>query len=602
MFPTPAIAPRLEASSLFTPADLYQARFTATLYPAQNQNVIAALTALVSLAVREGHVCLHLGHAQTLAHLASLGITNQDLEQLKILAAPDKNGPLVLRGSHLYFARFYHNEITVAQMIQTMVQAEPDLFFLPAQALGPALDENNDPDWQTMAVFAALRSRFCVISGGPGTGKTHTVARILDLLTQIHPHLSIGLAAPTGKAASRMTQALNTAFKDQIPLHLARSIWGQAQTVHRLLGLRPGLSSTYHGKNPLPLDVLIVDEVSMLDLELATRLLEALPRQARLIFLGDRHQLASVEAGGVLANLCQAVEVNHFSEAFEIQWQSITKTTTALPRAKKLRPLTDHVLELQKSWRFAAQSHIAQWATLIRQGRAESGIEFLLEPSQDLTFIPNKGNLTALLAPLIVDAFAPLQQITDPAQALSHFDTLRLLSPVHHGPRGTLALNALVQKIVLGKTIDPTRPWYAGRPIMILENDYSLDLFNGDVGLALPVDGILRVFFAGSDGVRSFIPGRLPRHETCYAMTVHKSQGSEFEHTVLIVPEEPCPVLSRELLYTALTRAKKHFTLCAPINQIRQAILSPVLRDSGLKALLTQGGNHDHTCSTSIRR
>ena len=580
MFVSPAILPHLKVSDLFTQADLYQACFTASLYPSQDQDLITTLTALVSLAVREGHACLHLEHAQTKARLASLGLNENYQEKLQVLAAPDRDGPLILVGSKLYFSRFYKNEMILAQRIDTLLKAEPQPFPLPVQALGPVMDEQGQPEWQPIAIFAALRSRFCIISGGPGTGKTHTVARILDLASQIYPQLSIGLAAPTGKAASRMTQALSSAFQGQIPAHLARSIQGQAQTVHRLLGWMPGRGSTYTSNNPLPLDLLIVDEVSMLDLELATRLVEALLPQARLIFLGDRHQLASVEAGGVLANLCQSVEVNHFSKAFVQHWQ--TWAGVKLPQTTAPGLLTDHVVELQKSWRFDPQSGIAKLAVMIRNGLAEKATEFLQVPHQDVKYIANKGQMSPVLSSLVRDFFYPLQNMTDPAQALALFDHLRLLSPVRHGPRGTLALNALVQKL-LGKTIDPARPWYPGRPIMILENDYSLDLFNGDVGLALPVQGALRVFFDGPQGLRSFIPTRLPRHETCYAMTVHKSQGSEFTQVVLVVPEESCPVLSRELLYTALTRAKKYFIFCAPLDQIHKAITSPVLRDSGLK-------------------
>lgn len=591
MFATPAILPRLEESGLFNRADLYQARFTASLYPAADQDLMAALAALVSLAVREGHVCLHLDNAQTISRLNSLGLGHNCKDQIMALAAPDQGGPLILSGPNLYFARFYDNEISLAQKIHALVQSPPDPFPLPAQVLGPALDDEGQPDWQTVATFAALRSRFCVISGGPGTGKTYTVARILDLATQINPQLAIGLAAPTGKAASRMTESLHLAFQGQLPAHLGHALKGQAQTIHRLLGWIPGRGCRYHQDHPLPLDLLIVDEVSMLDLELATRLVDALPLKACLIFLGDRYQLASVEAGGVLANICQATEVNHFSHTFLADWEKLT--TTQLPETKLQRPLTDHVVELQKSRRFGHQSGIAQLATLIRKGQAQEAEAFLANQHPDLTYISQTSpqNLEQFLTPLIQEFFAPLGSMSDALQALQLFEKLRLLSPVHHGPWGTLTLNALVQQILLGKKPEPRRPWYPGRPIMILENDYALELFNGDIGLALPVNQTLRVFFSGPGAMRSFIPARLPRHETCYAMTVHKSQGSEYNHAVLVVPEEPCPVLSRELLYTALTRAKKHFTLCAPQGQIHQAILSPVLRDSGLKTLLEKRRN-----------
>jgi exodeoxyribonuclease V alpha subunit len=583
MFATPPILPRLTDSGLFTPADLYQARFTADLYPARAQDTIAALTALLSLAVREGHVCLDLDHPHIRARLAELGL-NPLMPDLTTLIGP--SGPLVAVGRRLYFARFYRDEAFLARAVRTLIREEGGPHPLPPDLLGPGLDQDGRTDWQTVAVFAALRSRFCVISGGPGTGKTRTVARILKLAAQVaNGPLSIGLAAPTGKAASRMAQSLTKVFGGEMPPDLTRCVRGQAQTVHRLLGWQPGGAFRYHRGNPLPLDMLVVDEVSMLDLEMTARLMDALPPHIRLVLLGDRHQLASVEAGAVLANLCQAAEVNRFSDGFVQSWQQATGTS--LPRADMDFPLTDHVVELQKSWRFGPDSGIARLASLIRDGLADEAVEFLGRPHPDLEIIAEEGAsaLSRTITPLVRTVFAPLGKTTEPTQALHQFDGLRLLSPIRQGPRGTVTLNRLVREILTGVTGE-SPVWYPGRPVMILENDYALGLFNGDVGIALPENERLRVFFAGADGVRSFAPSRLPRHETCYAMTVHKSQGSEFDHAVLILPEEPCPILGRELLYTALTRARKRFTLFGDPELVRHATLTPVRRDSGLGTML----------------
>jgi len=581
MFQNPAALPRLAASTLFSEADLYQARFAASLTThagSAARDLVATLTALVSLAVREGHVCLDLADPKTRTRLTALGLEAPaipDLLATEVITLPGGPGPFILKDHRLYFARFFHDEdflgksfLRLAASPAQTVELPPDLF--------SSMTADDQPDWQTVAVFAALRSRFCVISGGPGTGKTYTVAKILTLAAEMHREqkFTIRLAAPTGKAAGRMNQSLSGALSGGV-------LPDKAQTVHRLLGWQPGGRFRFHRGNPLPLDMLIVDEVSMLDMELSARLMEALPDHARLVLLGDRNQLASVEAGAVLANLCSGREINRFSTEFVQAYAN--HTGSLLPVEEAPAPLTDHVVELQKSRRFGPDSGIAALSALIRDGRAEDAAKLLSEPQLDIEATPCQGHsaLVAHLRPLVKNAFDALGKTDDPAQAFNDFDALRLLSPVRNGPRGSQTLNMLAREILTGSSGRDAEAWYPGRPVMILENDYSLGLFNGDVGIALPANGALRVFFPDAQGT-SFSPSRLPRHETCYAMTVHKSQGSEFGHTVLVLPEEPCPVLGRELLYTALTRAKRRFTLIGNADQIINAVQNPAHRDSGL--------------------
>lgn len=585
MFATPPAIHRLAASPLFSEADVYQARFAASLCPPAHGDLVATLTALVSLAAREGHVCLDLNDPTTRARLAGLGFAGLDPATLPgtgVVTGPDGPGPLVLHGHRLYFARLFRDEDFLGRAILALAGAASPTVTIAAETLGRGVLDDGQPDWQAVALFAALTHRFCVISGGPGTGKTHTVARLLHLAALTHGQdiFTIGLAAPTGKAAGRMSESLSRAFGGALPPELAACLPHPAQTVHRLLGWQPGGHFRHHRGNPLALDMLVVDEVSMLDMELAARLLEALPEGARLVLLGDRNQLASVEAGAVLANLCPAEAVNGFSEDFVGRWKELTGAS--LPVTETPCALTDHVVELRKSWRFGPDSGIAALAGFIRDGRAEEAAAFLETPHADVAITPCSGTqqLREELAPLVRAAFGGLGQTSDPAQAFALFEALRLLSPVRQGPRGTETLNRLVREI-LGFGRDD-HAWYPGRPVMIRENDYNLGLFNGDVGIALTVDGSLRVFFPGPDGFTSLSPARLPRFETCYCMTVHKSQGSEFEHAVLVLPEEPCPVLGRELLYTALTRAKRRFTLIGRTDQVATAVNSPARRDSGL--------------------
>ena len=423
-------------------------------------------------------------------------------------------------------------------------------------------------DLQKFAAEKAVANRFTVITGGPGTGKTRTVTTILQLLFS-QPgaeDLRIALAAPTGKAAARLTESIRSVREDL-----------KATTVHRLLGYLPDSPYFRHAaEHPLPADVVIVDEASMVDLALMAKLVLAVPPAAQLILLGDRDQLASVEAGNVLADICAAAEA-------------------AVPN----EPLHGSVVALTRNYRFAESGGIYRVSSAINAGDTDRTIGALRENEDDEVHwqtLPPLTNLAGALRHRVVDGFRGYLEAGEPQEALARLQTFRILCAVRHGPFGVENLNALTEELLADAgLLTPQRSWYRGQPLTITRNDYNLGLFNGDSGVILPdreSDGELRAFFFSPEGkLRRFLPARLPLHETAFAMTVHKSQGSEFERLLLILPEKDGPLLTRELLYTAITRARRHAEIWAPEGVLRGAIARQVRRNSGLRdALSVTGG------------
>jgi exodeoxyribonuclease V alpha subunit len=452
------------------------------------------------------------------------------------------------------------------------------------------------PDWQRIACALMLPRRLGVISGGPGTGKTTTVLRLLLLLQALAQAgllpgqqglLRIRLAAPTGKAAARLSQTLTAAmtapdlreYRALLP-HLPQEV----ETVHRLLGLRSDGNARQHRHRPLALDLLIIDEASMLSQEMMARVLNALPPAARLILLGDKDQLASVEAGAVLAQLCADAEATRYSAATR-QWIAAT-CGCSLPAPEQPGSEREQSLVLLRhSYRFAQSSGIGRLAERIRQGQSQ-GLAEIWEAT-DLRLFASIGpaELDQLLlhgwegdpnAPGYLHYLAELragQQVgLDPdalaQRCLQAYADFQLLCARREGPWGVTALNLRVTQLLQAAgAIAAGREWFAGRPVMMTRNRYSLGLMNGEVGMTIPVtlangQRQLQVAFGGGDGsIRWFSPWRLQELETVFALTVHKSQGSEYQHCAFLAAEEDRDFLQRELLYTALTRARSRFSL-----------------------------------------
>jgi exodeoxyribonuclease V alpha subunit len=451
------------------------------------------------------------------------------------------------------------------------------------------------PDWQKLAVALALENRLTLISGGPGTGKTTTVAALLACLLATDPELRIALAAPTGKAAARLIEALGSRAGG-LPAELQARLPREAHTVHRLLGVTPEPGRfRHHAGNPLAVDVLVVDEASMLDLALATRLVEAVPPGARLILLGDKDQLAAVEAGAVFAELSASPALGAACVARLAEISGIPAHAIVPPvEGSAAGPLADCVVWLTASHRFAADSGIGRLAALIREGDGAGAVDCLAGGDPALGWLDAAPAFAAMQAGYrpYLDA---LRAGAGPAGLFAAFDAFRVLCPLREGPRGVAAVNEALARWLRGSLAHPAdpgplSPWFPGRPVMVLRNDPALGLFNGDVGLCLAeASGEILVHFPdGTGGWRTLPPLRLPEHETALAMTVHKAQGSEFGEVLVLLPEQPVRVMSRELLYTAVTRARERVTLAGPGAVIEAACVTPTRRYSGLQDRLAE--------------
>lgn len=498
-------------------------------------------------------------------------------------AAPTQTAPLVLDDQgRLYLQKYFAFERAIVDDITARVGAPCAVAEAALQAALAQCFAGREPgDTQMLAAATAARHPFAVITGGPGTGKTTTVTRLLAVLLMLAGDrpLRIALAAPTGKAAARLGDSIGKAVaelrRSGLDEALLARIPAEASTLHRLLGWQPGNGFRHHAGNPLPVDLLVIDEASMIDLSLMARLLAAVPRTARLVLLGDRDQLASVEAGNVLGDLC-----NHGD----------TATPDGDARADAA-PIARSIAVLTRSHRYPEHSGIGVLARATNAGAVDAALAtFGQHPDTTALRAVPASALATQVADEVTRHLADYRRQPDPAAAIKAFDGFRFLCALRDGPFGVEAINRLAERALeQAGLIDVRQRHYAGRPLLITQNDYGVQLFNGDTGLVLPDgNGVLRAFFRQGDDqtVRQVALNRLPAHETCYAMTVHKSQGSEFGQVVLVLPEVDSPVLTRELVYTGITRAKSAVTVWAQPARLATAIACQVRRSSGLRDAL----------------
>jgi exodeoxyribonuclease V alpha subunit len=527
---------------VLAPADVHVARRLAALAGETDAAVLLAL-ALAVRGPRLGHVYVDLATIRETATvdsdeplaLSALPWPDTDEWLAKVAASPVLDRPLKLEGSSLYLDRYWREERQVAADLRALAEADAPPVDEAALAAGIA-QRLTDPR-QALAAETAMRRRFAVVAGGPGTGKTTTVAHIVALLLDQQPNALIALAAPTAVAAARLTDAMRAAGLADI----------EARTLHRLLGWRPGAHSRFrHDRgNRLPHDVVIVDETSMVSLSLMARLVEAVRPGARLILVGDPGQLTSIEAGAVLGDIAA---------------------------------VGDAVVVLDEVYRY--DERIGRLAAAIREGDADATVAALA----GVTWI---DDLEASLEPVRERAVATARAVTaaaergDGAQALSQLRGFRLLCAHRRGPYGVSGWTARIEEWIGAGGGD----WYVGRPLLVTENDYWLQLFNGDTGVVIAS--------APGEVVAAFervqvSPTRLAAVETVYAMTVHKAQGSQFDTAAVVLPDPSSRILTRELLYTAVTRASSELIVVASEEAIRAAVGRPVARASGLRGLLGQ--------------
>ena len=556
----------------------YFADFIAKQAQTSNDELPGLSAALVSEANLAGNVCIELD-AYSMRPLFSssrieaaeipVGLDCADwcsrLQTSPCIGGPNENAPLILDENRLYLNRLWFYEDFVATKIRAMLELEASTrqseITAQVDELFAALD-GVDQD-QKDAVLAAASKPFSVISGGPGSGKTSTIVRILAVLLALDPECRIALAAPTGKAAARMMVSIRQRV-DQIGLDNSTkfTIPDQATTIHRLLGYRRN-GFSYNELHRLPLDCVVIDEASMIDLKLMYQLLSALPDQARLILLGDRDQLASVAAGNVLGDI-----TGH--------GHSLESGTTAIANSVAL---------LRNSYRFKRDSAISEIASLVNQGQSVAATDLLGSADRGLLWYAEESDqIHAEALAWIYNAYQPVFDSDTPAEALEIYETTRVLCATNQGYSGVESLNHRISSALLARNNLPETNLYSGLPIMITRNDHELGLYNGDTGILWQFEDGLRACFRGSAGeIRDLAINRLPEFTPAWASTVHKSQGSEFDSVLLILPSDPeSGVLSRELLYTAITRARQRFILHASNSVVVRTIENLTRRHSGL--------------------
>lgn len=535
--------------------------------------------ALAVRGTRFGHVCIRLDTIRE-----AVVVDGQDPEVIEELSWPDPtrweavvaasslvgdgsgDQPLVLVDGRLYLERYLRYEVELAAIIVGRCgRPHRQMTDAAAAMLDRLLAAPEHPSRQLQAARAAITGGFAVIAGGPGTGKTHTVGAILAALATADEFPTVALCAPTGKAAARLGEAIGAVAAEIDDEQVAARVAGVApSTIHRLLGWRPQRGQFAHdARHRLPHDVVVVDEMSMVSLPMATRLLAAVRPEATVVLVGDPFQLESIEAGTVLTDIVSP--------------------------GGSPSPVSEHIVVLDRVHRFDAAGTMAAFARAVRTGDADTAIDLLGRSEDELRWVPGRGHdAFAELWSRLIDARAEAVRLSlspsEPRAALASLNRMAVLCARRRGPDSVAKWGRDIEAD-LDQRFTGLRyggEWYPGRPVMITSNDYRLDLFNGDIGVTVQTIEGLRVAFERAGELTQHPLARLGEHTTVHSMTIHKSQGSQFEEVVVVLPDEASRLLTRELLYTAVTRASQRVWLVASESVVRHAIGRSVERASGL--------------------
>ncbi|UVK79054.1 MAG: exodeoxyribonuclease V subunit RecD [Sodalis sp. Ffu] len=593
---------------LWRPLDIQFSRMLA----APSQLAIMLASACLSADAGAGHVCLPLalltparlfdGRYPNLARQAwqRAGRPSlDDWQRLLLTSTAVSDGsrptPLVLDNQRLYLHRMWQHECMVAQFFcqtRRLLGSKEKRITEVLNYLFPS--NNKEIDWQKIAVAIAITHPVVIISGGPGTGKTSTVTKLLAalLLLSKGARLSVIMAAPTGKAAARLSESLGPLVQYTELIDSQKQLPQKAITLHRLLRAQPNSQRLgYHRTNPLHVDILIIDEASMIDLPMMANIIEALPPQAQVIFLGDHHQLSSVAPGAILGDICQFAKTG-YSDPRRQELDRLTGYKLPVS-TNSSNSIADSLCLLRQSYRFDNHSGIGQLANAINAGDRDGALALLntgISKDLNYTSLQKKKDYQQMISDCVAGYRDYLQRTSNkenPIAILNAFNHYRILCALREGPFGIDGLNNHIeQALSQAGLIQPTSNRnYIGQPVMLLRNEPTLELSNGDIGILLPAaQQLLRAHFMLPHGTIRTVPlSRLPEYETAFAMTVHKSQGSEFSHIALVLPNQPSlPILTRELLYTAVTRARHRLSLYATHSVITQAITTTTKRRSGL--------------------
>jgi len=569
----------------------------------------------LSFQAAQGHVCIDLGRPLNIAMLpdnlrAQLSSSQELLPLLRasaLVGAPNEKTPLVLLAEQtLYLRRFFVLENRLAITIAARMRLIDQQGAAPRQHIADVIArlfaDRSAPDWQQVACVNAILNRFSIIAGGPGTGKTTTVVRLLAALCELE-NLGVDdirLVAPTGKAAMRLSQSVRD-NRDRLYAQtgLGNTVSDAASTLHRLLRFSRQSQTFYFNRtNPLPARVVVVDEASMIDVSMMMALFDAIPVDARVILLGDQYQLASVEEGSVLAELCGDLSQHGYSAQHRQRLSDIVTLPVDAAIGKPQGVLDDHITVLRQSFRFGDDTPLGCLAQAINAGEGDRVLTLLkagangADAALALRWQDSISALQREIVDLVVEQALQIIAAHSTEAAFAAFHRSRLLCATREGPCGVETINHLVIARINQRMHWQRRRIFAGLPILILENDYENDLFNGDAGLIVEHDGqLVAAFETGVDGsaaptFRYLALSRLPQWENAFAMTIHKSQGSEFDSVVLVYPPASLPLLTRELLYTGVTRSRERVTVFAQEAVLRRSLQTIGVRQSGLSQLL----------------